>query len=110
MENKMGIGSDEIEVIGSWVIINGRMTEDETCHRISSLIKTELQYVTTTKDGWEKLYRDPRDNRLWELTYPQSETQGGGPQALRLISPEKAQEKYEVSVGGVGGPDLTLHK
>jgi YD repeat-containing protein len=58
------------EIIGSWVMVNGRMTEHDTSHRISSLIKTELQYIATTKDGWEKLYRDPRDGRLRELTGP----------------------------------------
>jgi len=94
MENEMGISPDEVEIIGSWVMVNGRMTEDETSHRITSLIKTELEHVATTKDGWEKLYRDPRDGRLWELTYPRSEMQGGGPQALLRTSPEKAQEKY----------------
>jgi len=92
----MGISPEEVEIIGSWVMVNGRMTEDDTSQRISSLVKTELQQVATSKDGWEKLYRDPRDGRLWELTYPQSEMQGGGPPALLLISPEKAQEKYGI--------------
>ena len=79
-------------------MVNGRMTEDETSHRISSLIKTELQHIATAKDGWDKLYRDPRDGRLWELTYPRSAMQGGGPQALLLTSPESAQKKYAVSI------------
>lgn len=94
----MEISPDEVEIIGSWVMVNGRMTADETSHRIRSLIKTDLQHVATTKDGWEKLYLDAHDKRLWELTYPQGEMQGGGPQALLLISPEKAREKYEVSI------------
>jgi hypothetical protein len=96
MENEMGISPDEVEIIGSWVMVNGRMTEDETSHRISSLIKTELQHIATTKDGWEKLYRDPRDGRLWELTHPRSAMQGGGPQALLLTTAENAQKKYAV--------------
>jgi len=94
----MRISSDEVEILGSWIMVNGRMTEDDKCHRISSLIKTELQHVATTKDGWEKLYRDPGDERLWEFTHPHSGMQGGGPQALLLISPEKAQEKYGFSI------------
>jgi hypothetical protein len=93
----MGISPEEVEIIGSWVMVNGRMTEDDTSHRISSLIKTELQHVATTKDGWEKLYRD-RDGRYWELTYPQSEMQGGGPPALILTSIESAHQKYGVPV------------
>ena len=97
-ENEMGISPDEVKIIGSWVTVNGRMIEDDTSQRISSLVKTELQHVATSKDGWEKLYRDPRDGRLWELTHPQSEMQGGGPQALLLISSEKAQEKYSITI------------
>ena len=94
----MRISPDEAKIIGSWVMVNGRMIEDEASHRIDSLIKKELQHVATTKDGWEKLYRDPRDGRLWELTYPHSEMQGGGPPALLLASPEKIQEKYAFSI------------
>jgi len=90
----MGIASDEIETVGSWRMVNGRMTEDDACRRISLLIKSELQHLATTTDGWEKLYRDSRDGRYWELTYPRREMQGGGPQALTLTSPEKARQKY----------------
>jgi hypothetical protein len=66
----MSIGPDETEIVGSWVMVNGRMTEDDASRRISLLIKTELQHVATAKDGWEKLYRDSQDGRYWELTYP----------------------------------------
>jgi hypothetical protein len=94
----MGITPNETEIIGSWMMVNGRMIEDDASRRINSLIETELQYVATTKDGWEKLYRDKQDGRHWELTYPNSEMQGGGPQALLLIGPDKAKEKYNVSI------------
>ena len=94
----MGIGPDEVEIVGSWITVNGRMTENEASCRISSLIETELKEVATSKDGWEKLYRDPRDGRYWELTYPRGEMQGGGPQALLLANSEKVQEKYGISV------------
>jgi Immunity protein 27 len=98
MENEMGIAPDELEIRGSWLMVNGRMTEDVQCRRISVLTKTELQHVATSKDGWEKLYRDPRDGRCWELTYPQSEMEGGGPPALILTNIERAHEKYGVPV------------
>ena len=45
--------------------------------------------------GWETLYRDPRDGRLWELTYPQSEMHGGGPRRLHVLSRDEAAAKYE---------------
>lgn len=96
MENAMGIAPDEVEIKGGWLMVNGRMTEDDQCRRINVLIKAELEHVATSKDGWEKLYRDPRDGRYWELTYPQSEMQGGGPPALILTGIESALEKYGV--------------
>lgn len=95
----MRIGPDEIEIAGTWLMVSGRLAEDDVCRRIDSLIKSELQHVATTKDGWEKLYRDPHDGRFWELTYPHGAMQGGGPPALIFTSPAKASEKYNVSVG-----------
>ncbi|PSQ82866.1 MAG: hypothetical protein BRD44_06480 [Bacteroidetes bacterium QS_7_67_15] len=44
--------------------------------------------------GWSILYRDPADERLWELTYPQGHLHGGGPPLLRVVSEEEAAEKY----------------
>jgi len=57
---------------------------------------TDLAKVAITESGWETLYRDPRDLRLWELTYPQSEMHRGGPPMLRCLclSLEEAKAKY----------------
>ena len=63
-------------------------------NRINELTQTYLTWVSVSENGWEKLYRDPVDLRLWELTYPQSEMRGGGPPMLRLLSLEEAQKKY----------------
>jgi hypothetical protein len=90
----MAIGLDEIDIIGSWVVVNGRTIEDEASRRISALIKKELQHVATAKDGWEKLYRDSQDGRYWELTYPHGEMQSGGPPALHVLSQQSVQQKY----------------
>ncbi|MGA2852135.1 MAG: Imm27 family immunity protein [Terracidiphilus sp.] len=92
----MTINPNELEIIGAWTMINGRMTEDETSHRIHLLVQEELRCIATAADGWEKLYRDPLDGRLWELTYPNGEMQGGGPPTLVLIGPGKALEKYKI--------------
>lgn len=91
----MSIGPHAIEIIGSWTLVNGRMTDDEASRRVRSLIETELLYVSTSRDGWEKLYRDARDGRYWELTYPHGEMEGGGPQALFAISSEAVRQKYD---------------
>ena len=49
--------------------------------RIQQLIRDELV----------KIYRDPKDARLWELSYPQSEMHGGGPAKLTCISSQLAE-------------------
>jgi len=59
-------------------------------------VATELEQVSVSGDGWEKLYRDRKDSRYWEWFYPQSELQRGGPPALRAIGPEIAKQKYHL--------------
>ncbi|MGE0364310.1 MAG: Imm27 family immunity protein [Phycisphaerales bacterium] len=55
-----------------------------------------LVRIGSSTDGWDTLYRDPGDNRLWELLYPQGHMQGGGPPTLRQISGSEAQAKYDL--------------
>jgi hypothetical protein len=92
----MNLRTDETELVGSWKMIDGRMVEDETANRIRMLIKETLKPVATSSDGWERLYEDPQDHRLWELTYPSSEAQGGGPPTLRFVNDETARGKYKL--------------
>ncbi len=70
---------------GRWVLVGQSVERDETARRIDWLIEQSLVLVSTDESGWVKTYRDPRDGRYWELTYPQSEMQGGGPPQLRHI-------------------------
>ena len=56
--------------------------------------QTALENLDVAEGGWSKLYRDPSDGRLWELTFPNSEWHGGGPPCLTCISREKADGKY----------------
>jgi hypothetical protein len=88
------IEPNEIKIVGSWEMRDRQMVEDETCQRIRALVATELQQVAVSDEGWEKLYRDPKDGRFCEWFYPQSEMHGGGPPALRVVSPDAAEQKY----------------
>ncbi len=58
------------------------------------LIRTHLRELGKDSSGWEALYRDPDDGRLWELTYPKSELHGGGPPQLRSLAPDEARKNY----------------
>lgn len=78
------LGPDETELRGRWIMQDGRMIEDATAKRIRFLVAHELTLVSRSVDGWNRGYRDDRDGRLWEFSFPQSEMQGGGPPLLRL--------------------------
>jgi hypothetical protein len=88
------IATNETRLTGKWVLSAGRMVEDETCKRITKLVNEYLVNLGDDPSGWETLYRDPKDRRFWELTYPQSEMHGGGPPELRYLSRDEAAQKY----------------
>jgi hypothetical protein len=90
----MKIQPTETQLTGKWPSRDGRAVADETCERINELVRSHLQKLGHDASGWEVLYRDPDDGRLWELTYPQSGLQGGGPPQLRCLTTAEAKKKY----------------
>ena len=62
--------------------------------RIETLVEQILQKVDVDDSGWDTLFRDSEDGRYWELTYPHSSWDGGGPPRLTYLSPEEARAKY----------------
>jgi hypothetical protein len=87
----------ETEIVGGWVFDGGSNQPDEACRRIERLTTSVLQKVANSRahGAWETLFRDPRDGRLWERTYPQGELHGGGPPRLAVISEVEARRKYD---------------
>jgi hypothetical protein len=63
-------------------------------NRIHDLTSTYLIKLGTDESGWDVLYQDPADGRLWELTYPQSGMHGGGPPQLEVLPLALAKQKY----------------
>lgn len=90
----MNLGPDETDLIGSWRMVDGAVDADATARRIDLLVRTQLQRLGSDPSGWDTLFRDPIDERLWELTYPAGDTQGGGPPRLTCLSAESARRKY----------------
>ncbi len=88
------IEPNETEITGKWLISQGRTVADETCQRIADLTQHYLVELGRDPSGWDALYRDPNDGRFWELIYPQSELQGGGPPQLRCLSIDESKRKY----------------
>jgi hypothetical protein len=90
----MHILPSETSLVGQWLFKDGHVTTDEMCRRIESLIENYLDELGRDTTGWDVLYRDPKDRRLWELTYPLSDMHGGGPPQLTLVSFEQVSAKY----------------
>jgi hypothetical protein len=90
----MQLSNKNEKLIGKWIYENGSVRKDEVSEQIEWLIYHQLKRIATDKSGWDVLYVDPFDNRLWELIYPESEMQGGGPPSLICISKEEANKKY----------------
>jgi len=88
------INSYETVLTGQWIFRDGRLVANDVCERIFSLTTSYLVKVKQDVSGWNTLYRDPNDRRYWELTFPQSELQGGGPPQLKCVTVEEAKEKY----------------
>ena len=88
---------NETVLTGQWLLDGERVVADETCERIEWLIDCRLEQLAKHSSGWETLYRDPRDGRLWEHTYPQGEMNGGGPPQLQVISSDAAAFKYGIA-------------
>ncbi|MBS7699090.1 MULTISPECIES: Imm27 family immunity protein [unclassified Chelatococcus] len=86
------IGSDELLITAEFANRDNRAVE----RRISYLTKEYLTEIAVSDGGWALLFRDPSDGRLWELTYPHGELQGGGPRRLSVIRPEDAAYRYRL--------------
>ena len=88
------IQPSETAILGQWVNLAGRFVPDECAMRIDDLISNFLVRVAERDGGWTTLYRDPHDGRLWELTYDDSQSHGGGPPSLRILDPVQARIGY----------------
>lgn len=86
---------NETELVGTWIIDQGTIREDETSRRINNLTINYLQNISVDDSGWYKLYRDPNDGRYWELSYPNSDIEGGGPPLLKCLSKDDALKRYQ---------------
>jgi hypothetical protein len=90
----MKLMPNETEIVGSWLSDGKRVRSDANELRINWLLQYSLERVAADWSGWEILFRDRGDGRLWEITHPHGELQGGGPRRLAVISLNEASQKY----------------
>jgi hypothetical protein len=88
---------DESLLAGSWTEPGAGSVHDETDRRILWLVSRRLTLLGVAEGGWRQLYRDPRDGRLWELSFPHGSLHGGGPRRLAVITTAEASESYAAS-------------
>jgi hypothetical protein len=89
------INKIENRLHGSWFYNGDSVVEDGVSKRINLLIKDYLIKIATSQSGWKILYQDPEDKRYWELTYPDSESHGGGAPTLLNIREDEARQKFK---------------
>lgn len=78
------------------MLVDGQMHPDETEHLIERLLSDHLLEVAVSEAGWETLYRDRRDNTLWELSYHSSALHGGGARTLAQVTQKYASHKFRI--------------
>jgi hypothetical protein len=93
---ELSLRPSETLLKGAWITSGNGVVADETCKRIEALTSGSLKHLANDATGWESLFEDPADGRLWELYYPQSEMHGGGPPSLRNITALQASSKYKL--------------
>jgi hypothetical protein len=90
----------EEELIGSWVETEDGVRADDVDRRIRNLVTTALDRLAASDDGWQALYRDPADGRLWVHAYP-LELHGGGPQLLYRVDRAAAAALFAIQLDPV---------
>ena len=84
--------------MADWIVVGGQVEGDPSCERIEEPILNHLREIARTSGGWEALYVDQSDNRLWELSYPKGEMHGGGP-PRRPVSLTKCHGRIYLAYG-----------
>ncbi|MVZ65370.1 hypothetical protein GQF61_05845 [Sphingobacterium sp. DK4209] len=89
---------DKKETLLKGTLINllNSIEYDDVSNRIFFLVENYLIEINVDSSGWNRLYKDPRDGRYWELFFSNSELQGGGAPTLRYLIKEEAIMKYNL--------------
>lgn len=90
---------NESRLLEAWVVNGSTIFRDAVGDRIDWLLANGMEKVAIDSSGWSTLYVDTGDRRMWEVTYPQSELQGGGPRLLQIVKPEDAKERFDYPKG-----------
>lgn len=90
------ISKTETVLKGRWIEKGSTVIQDDVCKRIDYLVSSVLEELGVNELNWSVLYKDPNDQRYWELTFPESSLHGGGPPELKVIDPIVAKRRYGI--------------
>lgn len=82
---------------GKWLMSDGEVVADHVSRRIQYLVSSVLLFVARDGSGWVSVFKDPKDLRYWELSYPDSQDHGGGAPMLRCIDSAEVDKKYSAT-------------
>jgi hypothetical protein len=92
------LAPSERELVAEWNGTTEGTFSDRVDERIFWLVSRRLVLEGTADGGWSQLYRDPRDGRFWELSFPHGSLHGGGPRRLSVVSDATAATKYGLNL------------
>ena len=99
IESFPDLAPHETLLTGGWADPAPGALHDDVDRRILWLVSRRLGLLAVGEGGWRQLYQDPRDGRLWELTFPHGSLHGGGPRRLECVAALVAAERYGVVLG-----------
>ena len=74
-----------IELNDDWSWRDGQLAVGGLAAQINELLAGPLVEISRDASGWRIINRHRTSGRFWELDYPKSELQGGGPRRLREL-------------------------
>ena len=92
----MQLKPEETVLRGFWLDLGSAIVPDAVWERIDLLTEESLLLLATDENGRDKLFRDPSDGRLWELTRVAPQMKDGGPPLLSAIGLPEATHKYRL--------------
>ena len=106
-EERDDLRPEETDLVGQLLDTGSRIEPDAVGARIAWLTAERLEPVAVALGGTSRVFRDPRDGRLWELTYPWPHWPHGGPPRLTALSPEDAARRVPRSAPGAVARDAS---
>ena len=96
MDPALRIEPWEKEIVGGFKRRGLRQVPDENAERIAVLRRSLLEKVSASSEHYTVLYKDPSDDRFWELVFAEPSSHAGGEQVLRNISFQLASDRYGI--------------